>query len=34
MFYTGLDPKNLQKVYVERDLDKKKEQKSFFFKKK
>ena len=32
MFYTGLDPKNLEKIYVERDLDKKKEQKSFFFK--
>ena len=32
MFYTGLDPKSLDKIYVERDLDKKKEQKSFFFK--
>ncbi len=32
MFYTGLDPKNLDNVYVERDIDKKKEQKSFFFK--
>ena len=32
MFYTGLDPKNLDNVYVERDMDKKKEQKSFFFK--
>ena len=31
MFYTGLDPKNLDNVYVERDIDKKKEQKSFFF---
>lgn len=31
MFYTGLDPKGLQKVFVERDLQKKKEQKSFFF---
>ena len=31
MFYTGLDPKNLDTVYVERDIDKKKEQKSFFF---
>ena len=31
MFYTGLDPKNLEKVFVERDIDKKKEQKSFFF---
>ena len=33
MFYTGLDPKNLEKVYVERDPERKKEQKSFFFKK-
>lgn len=33
MFYTGLDPKNLDKVYVERDMERKKEQKSFFFKK-
>ena len=32
MFYTGLDPKNLDNVYVERDIEKKKEQKSFFFK--
>ena len=32
MFYTGLDPKNLDTVYVERDMDKKREQKSFFFK--
>lgn len=31
MFYTGLDPKGVQKVFVERDLQKKKEQKSFFF---
>lgn len=31
MFYTGLDPKNLQKVFVERDIERKKEQKSFFF---
>lgn len=31
MFYTGLDPKNLQKVFVERDMKRKKEQKSFFF---
>ena len=31
MFYTGLDPKGAQKVFVERDLQKKKEQKSFFF---
>ena len=34
MFYTGLDPKNLQKVFVERDLERKKEQKSFFFRRK
>lgn len=34
MFYTGLDPKNLEKVFVERDIKRKKEQKSFFFKKK
>ncbi len=34
MFYTGLNPKNLEKVFVERDLERKKEQKSFFFKKK
>ena len=31
MYYTGLDPKNLEKVYVERDPERKKEQKSFFF---
>ena len=31
MFYTGLDPKNLENVFVERDLEIKKEQKSFFF---
>lgn len=34
MFYTGLDPKNLQKVFVERDLERKRAQKSFFFRKK
>ena len=34
MFYTGLDPKNLQKVFVERALERKKEQKSFFFRRK
>jgi radical SAM superfamily enzyme YgiQ (UPF0313 family) len=33
MFYTGLDPKNLDNVYVERDMERKREQKSFFFKK-
>ncbi|MBQ8812641.1 MAG: YgiQ family radical SAM protein [Bacteroidales bacterium] len=32
MYYTGLDPKNMQKVFVERDIQRKKEQKSFFFK--
>lgn len=32
MFYTGLDPKNLDNVYVERKMDRKKDQKSFFFK--
>lgn len=31
MFYTGLDPKTLEKVFVERDIERKKEQKSFFF---
>lgn len=31
MYYTGMDPKNMQKVFVERDLDRKKEQKTFFF---
>ena len=31
MFYTGLDPKNMEKVFVERDIERKKEQKSFFF---
>ena len=32
MFYTGLDPKNLDKVFVERDIEKKRDQKAFFFK--
>ena len=31
MFYTGLDAKGLQKIFVERDTERKKEQKSFFF---
>lgn len=31
MFYTGMDPKTLQKVFVERDIERKREQKSFFF---
>lgn len=34
MFYTGLDPRTLKPVFVERDLTKKNEQKSFFFNKK
>lgn len=33
MYYSGLDPKTLKPVFVERDPDKKKRQKSFFFKK-
>lgn len=33
MFYTGLDPKTLKPVFVERDLERKKQQKSYFFKK-
>ena len=33
MFYTGLNPATLEKVYVERDIDRKRLQKSFFFKK-
>ena len=33
MFYTGVDPKNLDKVFVERDIERKREQKAFFFKK-
>ena len=33
MFYTGLDPRTMKPVFVERDLEKKKKQKSFFFKK-
>lgn len=34
MFYTGLDPRTMKPVFVERDPEKKKAQKSFFFKKK
>ncbi|MCQ2148209.1 MAG: YgiQ family radical SAM protein, partial [Bacteroidales bacterium] len=34
MFYTGIDPRDLKPVFVERNPDKKKLQKSFFFKKK
>ena len=29
--YFFLDPKNLDKVFVERDIERKREQKSFFF---
>ena len=32
MFYTGLDPRDLKPVFVERDPEKKRRQKSFFFK--
>lgn len=34
MFYTGLDPRTMKPVFVERDPERKKSQKSFFFKKK
>lgn len=34
MFYTGLNPHTMEKVFVERNIDRKREQKSFFFKKK
>ena len=34
MFYTGLDPHSMQPVFVERDLERKRKQKSFFFIKK
>jgi radical SAM superfamily enzyme YgiQ (UPF0313 family) len=34
MYYTGLDPRNLKPVFVERDPERKKRQKSFFFRKK
>ena len=33
MFYSGLDPRTMKPVFVERDPEKKKAQKSFFFKK-
>ena len=33
MFYTGLDPRNMKPVFVEHDMEKKKAQKSLFFKK-
>lgn len=32
MFYSGFDPKTLKPVFVERDVERKKRQKSFFFK--
>ncbi|MCF0172711.1 MAG: YgiQ family radical SAM protein [Bacteroidales bacterium] len=32
MFYSGLDPKTLKPVFVERDIDRKRRQKMFFFK--
>lgn len=32
-YYTGLDPKTMQPLFVERDLQRKKAQKSYFFKK-
>ena len=34
MFYTGLNPSTIEKVFVERDPDRKKQQKAFFFRKK
>ena len=34
MFYSGLDPRTLKPVFVERDPEKKKRQKSYFFKRK
>ena len=34
MFYTGLDPRTMKPVFVERDPERKRAQKSFFFKKK
>ena len=33
MFYTGLDPRTMEPVFVERNIDRKRTQKSFFFKK-
>lgn len=33
MFYSGLDPRTMKPVFVERDPDKKRNQKSYFFKK-
>lgn len=34
MFYTGIDPRTMKNVFVERDLSQKRAQKSFFFNKK
>lgn len=34
MFWTGIDPRTMKKVFVERDIGRKRAQKSFFFKKK
>ncbi len=34
MFYTGLDPRTMRPVFVERDPERKRRQKSFFFRKK
>ena len=34
MFYSGYDPGTMQKVFVERNIERKRRQKSFFFKKK
>ncbi len=34
MFYTGLDPRTMKPVFVERNPERKKEQKSFFFRRK
>ena len=34
MFYSGLDPRTMKPVFVERDLERKKAQKAFFFIKK
>ena len=33
MFYSGIDPRTMKPVFVERNLDRKQQQKSFFFKK-
>ena len=33
-FYTGIDPKTMKKIFVERDPKMKQKQKSFFFNKK